>query len=708
MNPSSCPAWQSIADLPQDVEAASATSDGTFVYVVGGYSFSFGDVNAFRRYDPAANAWTSLAPMPVSAAVTSAVYYPPTQKIYVFGGQRFSNGVTFEVTIIYDIATNTWSAGAFMPDVRGSMASGYNSANGKIYLVSGYNGSDVSTAQADTWEYDPVTNVFTTRAPIPHPVGGTAFGIINGHMFVAGGRDANNVVIDSLWDYDIAANAWTERARMPCGQQNIPGSAVALGKLWVFGGGNPFRINNSRSTIPPLHPEKTNGMPATPNTTSSGRFYDPQTNSWGYGVDMSVERSFPAATAIGSKLFAIGGASGFTLTSGEMADACVEVPVVTPLPNYVVATSSGASIVPGTTDIGNHCDDCTTEITLPFPVKFYDEVFTTADVSSNGLLEFTPSGAGCCGSCLPDVSVVDLIAAHWSDLYTGDDTIGEGIFTSVSGTAPNRVFNIEWRATYCCGGAPTENFEIRLYESQNQIDLIYGSVASTLPMRSAKQPSGFGFGIGVQRDTGSCYYTAIACATPPVAGTLYRLTIPAAPAVSSAVSRKTHGGSGDFDIPLPLTGNVGVECRNGGGTNDYTMVIIFGTSVNVTGNPQAQVTLGSGNIGSGGTSNGGAVTVAGSVVTIPLTNIANAQRINVTLRGVGDGAGSGDVVIPMGILLGDTSGNGAVTSTDVTQTKAQSGQPVSAGNFRSDVSANGAISATDVTTVKLRSGTALP
>ena len=67
-----------------------------------------------------------------------------------------------------------------------------------------------------------------------------------------------------------------------------------------------------------------------------------------------------------------------------------------------------------------------------------------------------------------------------------------------------------------------------------------------------------------------------------------------------------------------------------------------------------------------------------------------------------------NVSIPMGVLLGDTTGNGTVTGTDVSQTKLQSGQPVSASNFREDVNANGAINGTDVSRVKLKSGTALP
>jgi hypothetical protein len=39
-------------------------------------------------------------------------------------------------------------------------------------------------------------------------------------------------------------------------------------------------------------------------------------------------------------------------------------------------------------DIGNHCDDCTTTIALPFAYNFYGTVYQTANVSSNGLLEF--------------------------------------------------------------------------------------------------------------------------------------------------------------------------------------------------------------------------------------------------------------------------------------------------------------------------------
>jgi hypothetical protein len=180
---------------------------------------------------------------------------------------------------------------------------------------------------------------------------------------------------------------------------------------------------------------------------------------------------------------------------------------------------------------------------------------------------------------------------------------------------------------------------------------------------------------------------------------------PAAPTVQNAVSRKTHGAVGAFYVDLPLTGPPGIEPRAGGATHDYEIVVTFSGPVTIAGNPQAQVTSGTGTIGTGGVSNGGNVTVAGYIVTIPLTNVANAQTIHVTLSSVNR---AGDVVIPMKVLIGDGNGNSAVNATDVSFSKARLGQPVDSTNFRADTVANGTINSTDVSLVKANVGTGLP
>src|SRR5207302_3984898 len=183
------------------------------------------------------------------------------------------------------------------------------------------------------------------------------------------------------------------------------------------------------------------------------------------------------------------------------------------------------------------------------------------------------------------------------------------------------------------------------------------------------------------------------------------------PTLTGAVSRKTHGAAGTFDINMPLTGSSGVECRSGGATHDYSLVATFSGNVTVTGSPQAQVITGSGCVGSGGVCDpNGTVSVSGNIVTVPLTNIADAQVINVQINGV-NGAGDEPAVnvnIPMGSLIGDVNGNRAVNASDVALTKSQAGQIVGAGNFSEDVNANGTINAGDVAIVKSDLGHALP
>ncbi|HJT82120.1 MAG TPA: fibronectin type III domain-containing protein [Chthoniobacterales bacterium] len=175
------------------------------------------------------------------------------------------------------------------------------------------------------------------------------------------------------------------------------------------------------------------------------------------------------------------------------------------------------------------------------------------------------------------------------------------------------------------------------------------------------------------------------------------------------VSRKTHGPAGSFDVDLKPPA-AGIEPRSGGPTGDYTVVVGFSAPVTVTGNGtvKAEVTSGSGQVGSGGTANGNAVTVEGGLVTIPLTNVVTAQRLTISLFGVNDGVKNGDVTIPLNVLVGDVTANGAVSNSDVAAVKGAVSAPLTESNFRNDITANGAVSNTDVSETKAQVGLSLP
>src|SRR4029078_11280282 len=158
-----------------------------------------------------------------------------------------------------------------------------------------------------------------------------------------------------------------------------------------------------------------------------------------------------------------------------------------PSDHYTIA-QIGGSIVPGTTDIGNHGDDTVVTIPLPFSYTLYDQTFTNINLSSNGNAQFVTTDTAFSNICLPWTTHNYTIFPYWDDLYLVNSP--SGIFTSTSGTAPNRIFNIEWRAQYFPGSG-TAGFELRLYEGgQPRFYVIYRTVRNGNTSATA----------GVQRD----------------------------------------------------------------------------------------------------------------------------------------------------------------------------------------------------------------
>lgn len=166
--------------------------------------------------------------------------------------------------------------------------------------------------------------------------------------------------------------------------------------------------------------------------------------------------------------------------------------------DYVITEGTG-TLVPGTTFLPNSsCDDCTAGVVFPFPVTFYDQTFTQGRVSSNGNLQFTSNNHLPFNYCSPHPDYNNTIFAFWDNMYTD-----LGVYTSISGSAPNRIFNIEWRGTNYNPGPDDVRFEVRLYEgTSGQFEIIYGTMEDTGETAT----------VAVQRDTGS-RYTQYACNT---------------------------------------------------------------------------------------------------------------------------------------------------------------------------------------------------
>jgi len=168
--------------------------------------------------------WKELAPMPTRRG--SPVGIAVGDKIYVIGGAGyhpnekrvdFGLGATvphraLNVNEVYDPATNTWEKRSPMPTSRNHTAIGV--ANGKIYVLGGRLGSVYVNASATdvVEEYDPATDSWgfaKTRMPLPRS--GVAFGSYNNKIYIAGGEYLDNTVVGTYRDveaFDPATNSW--------------------------------------------------------------------------------------------------------------------------------------------------------------------------------------------------------------------------------------------------------------------------------------------------------------------------------------------------------------------------------------------------------------------------------------------------------------------------------------------------------------------
>jgi hypothetical protein len=213
---------------------------------------------------------------------------------------------------------------------------------------------------------------------------------------------------------------------------------------------------------------------------------------------------------------------------GNYVGGPTPTPTATPCPlNYTVSTGT-ATIITGTQDIGNHCDDCVTTVPFPFDVTFYGQTYSSATASSNGNLQFLTNSPRQGATCpLPDPNFGTTILLYQSDLDTstsGGCPGGCGIYTATLGVAPNRRFVIEWRTSYV-GQSGFSNEEIIFDEGSPVITTIYGTNADG----GVQEES------GVQR-TGFGQATQYSCNTASLSAGLSVLYTPSSPCAGTATA----------------------------------------------------------------------------------------------------------------------------------------------------------------------------
>ncbi|WNM18785.1 GEVED domain-containing protein [Flavobacterium capsici] len=155
----------------------------------------------------------------------------------------------------------------------------------------------------------------------------------------------------------------------------------------------------------------------------------------------------------------------------------------TPTPNlYNFSTNTSGSIasMSGATLIGSGPNDDTpyAASNIGFTFNFNGTNYTQFSASPDGFITLGSATASSqFTNSMTSSTNVPKIAAYWDDLALGTDG---AIRVKTIGTAPNRICVIEWFVTIPRNTTGTANstFQLWLYESTNNVEMVYGSMNS--------------------------------------------------------------------------------------------------------------------------------------------------------------------------------------------------------------------------------------
>lgn len=243
--------WERLPDLPQKINHAAVAGAEGKLYVVGGFGplgirlrgFMFArwdPLDTVYVYDPASRLWTQETPMPKPRGAGGVAYLD--------GGLWYAGGVGEDLVVKdslfrYDLASRKWSEHKPMPTARDHLR--VEAAAGKIYAISGRE-DDLRFNYTQVEQYDPASDTWQVRAPIPLGRGGLGSAVDGKYIYTFGGEQVWTCV-HQYERYDAEADRWEVMGLMPETRHGILAGRIGRGIHLVSGGVHP------RVSISALH-----------------------------------------------------------------------------------------------------------------------------------------------------------------------------------------------------------------------------------------------------------------------------------------------------------------------------------------------------------------------------------------------------------------------------------------------------------------------
>ena len=297
--------WNSAAPMALPRSEVTGAASGGRIFIFGGVHKGY-TVDRVEAYDPRADRWQDMRPLPVPLDHTFAVSVD--QAIYIFGGSLSATVEVSGETLDEMMKTTNWDFSprsamwrylpaedrferlANMPLNR--LCHSAVVIGRRIHVVGGQgpNPGVMMRYDVDTGVWDFLPGMPTFREHL-------AIGEIGGRIFAAGGRwpdptDPASSFVFGVQNtgatevYDPGTREWSPRAALPT-PRGAGCGAVLDGRLWVAGG----EVLDSADRL----------------TNAEVEVYDPATDSWMVAPDLPTPRHGLALVAEGGRLYAIGG-----------------------------------------------------------------------------------------------------------------------------------------------------------------------------------------------------------------------------------------------------------------------------------------------------------------------------------------------------------------------------------------------------------------
>ena len=236
--------------------------------------------------------WSAVSAMPTGTGDSGVAALDG--KIYVVGGSSFFPHIVptssdmgsgtwgSSVNYEYDPATDKWRERAPIP--IGLSHVGVVGFNHKLYVFGGFTSLIHANAQNAALAYDPAANSWQWLAPLSSRRGSVGVAVVDGKIHVLGGRSRDPTPLDIHEVYDPATNRWTKKAPMPIARDHM-GIAVIDGKIHIVGGRSGGPTDN----------------------VSEHDVYDPATDKWSKAAPIPTPRSGGAAVYYRGLLIYAGG-----------------------------------------------------------------------------------------------------------------------------------------------------------------------------------------------------------------------------------------------------------------------------------------------------------------------------------------------------------------------------------------------------------------